>query len=39
MAAEQGDFDKVKNLVGKRANVNIKDDDGVSTVLILLISV
>ena len=36
MAAQQGNLAEVKNLVGKRANVNIKDDNGVSTVLLLI---
>ena len=29
MAAEQSDLDKVKSLVERGADVNIKDDDGV----------
>jgi len=39
MAAGEGDLHEVKDLVGRKANINIKSNNGVSTVLVLLTSV
>ena len=35
MAAKQGNLDEVKHLVDKGADINIKDNNGVSTCEIL----
>ena len=34
MAAERGRMDIVKHLVGKRANINIQDNNGVNFILM-----